>query len=642
VSSRRFWPVVAAVVAVGAVALTGPSAATEAAAPDEAALAEITQLPDAGPPSAAAAAVRSEATPAARPGVQRIERAWRGPAASLDDRVALTRRTSLELGIWDLDAAARALMAGRNADDPIAYAEAAVRLAPDLPSGRIALAHALWRYGDAPLEAVRVAFSSLWGIPRHIEASLWFGGSLLFVVGMGCVLGGLWCIALVGGVAARHAAHDLGDLLSSGMPGFSRLALVAAALLAPLAFGEGLLGLCAVLMAIGVVYGDVRQRLTLVLAASVVVLGAFPVVRLAGNTLTALSTDPVAAAAFATDQGFTYPVDRVRIESAADNDVLAAQALALRARRDGNLGRADALYQELMQRAPGDPAILNNAANVRLSLGHMESALALYRRSVEVEPSPVVLFNLSQAHGRAFQVEDLSETLAEAQRLDGDLVAELTALQGAEPVGFVVDLPIEARQVWRRVLRSSSGERVAEEFRASLAPGRLGEDSLVTEGAFVGIAFVFGLLGSRLRRSSLCTRCGRRMCPRCHPELGRGTVCSSCTRLFHQSETTDRELRLARIGELRAREARIERLVTAAAFAVPGAAGLAARRPLRGLVGSLLAAVALLAIVWRDGVVPDPLVAGASSQLAFLCIALVAVFVYALLALASLVTRRNT
>jgi tetratricopeptide (TPR) repeat protein len=556
--------------------------------------------------------------------------------------VARTRRTSLELGIWDLDGAARALMAGRTADDPIAYAEAAVRLAPDLPAGRMALAHTLWRHDDSPLEALRVAFDSLWVIPRHIEASLWFGGSLLFVLGLSCVLGGLWCIALIGVVKARHAAHDLGDLLSGSMPAFSRLALIASALLAPAAFGEGLLGVGAVLLAIGAVYGSMRQRLTLVLAASVVVFGAFPVVRLAGNTLTALSTDPVAAAAFSTDQGFTYPADQVRIDSAADHDLLAAQALALRARREGNLGAADAHYQALLRRDPNDPAIVNNAANVRLNLGHMESALALYRRSVELEPNPVVLFNLSQAHGRAFQVEDLSQTLAEAQRLDGDLVAELTALQGAEPVGFVVDLPIETRQVWQRILRSNSGERVAEELRASLAPGRLGDDSLVTEGVFVGITFLFGVLGSRLRRSSLCSRCGRRMCPRCHPELGRGSVCSGCTRLFHKSETTDRELRLTRIGELRAREARIERLVTLASFAVPGAAGMAAGGSLRTLLGSLLAALALLSIVWRGGVVPDPLVAGASSQLAFLCIALVATFFYALLAFASLVTRRNS
>ena len=58
---------------------------------------------------------------------------------------------------------------------------------------------------------------------------------------------------------------------------------------------------------------------------------------------------------------------------------------------------------------------LNNAANVRLQLGHMEAALQLYRRALGVAQSPIVLFNLSQAHGQACQVDDLTRML-EAER----------------------------------------------------------------------------------------------------------------------------------------------------------------------------------------------------------------------------------
>jgi hypothetical protein len=425
------------------------------------------------------------------------------------------------------------------------------------------------------------------------------------------------------------------------MPAFARVAFLGALILVPLTLGEGLLGLCASFMAVGVVYGGLRQRLVLFLAALTVIVGAFPAVHLAGNTLTAFSAEPVAEAAFATAQGFTHPVDQVRIEAAANYEPLAAQALALRARRAGNLGEADAYYQALLRQSPEDPVLVNNAANVRLNLGHMESALTFYRRSVELRPDPIVLFNLSQAHGRAFQVEDLSRTLAEAQRLNGDLVAELTALQGAEPVGFVVDLPIDTRQIWRRILRSNQGERIAAEFRASFAPGRLGEDSLFAAGVFAAILIVFALLGSQVRRSCWCSRCGRRMCQRCDPEMGSGTVCGGCMRLFRQSETTDRDLRLARIGKLRVREERLERFTVAASLLVPGIAGLLAKRPLRCLLGSVFAAIAVLALYWRDGVVPDPLVAGATAPFAALCIAVLAMLAYVVIALLSLATRRN-
>jgi tetratricopeptide (TPR) repeat protein len=587
------------------------------------------------------AAAEAEAAASSR-GFERIERAWRRPSASLDERVALTRRASLELGVWNLDAAARALLAGEVGADPVERASASVRLAPDLPAARMELARALWLHGGSPLSAIRTAFGALAAIPRHIEASLWFAGCLLYVLGLSLIAGALWYISLVGAAASPHAAHDLGDLLSGSMPAFARAAFLGAAMLVPLALGEGLLGLCAALMALAVFYGDLRQRLVVFMAASIAVMGAFPVVQLAGNTLTAFAADPVSEAAFATSRGFAHPVDQLRIEAAADTDPLAAEALALRARRAGNLEEADARYQDLLRRTPEDPVVVNNAANVRLELGKMGSALALYRRSVELRRDPIVLFNLSQAHGRAFEVEELSSTLAEAQELNGDLLAELTSLQGTEPVGFVVDLPIDTGQIWERIFRSNQGRRIAAELRASFAPGRMGEESTFAVGVFAGILVVFALLGSRIRRSHWCPRCGRRMCQRCDPESGGGTICGGCTRLFHQSETTDRELRLARINELRGREERLERIKVLASFLIPGAAGLVAKQPLRSLLGSIFAAIAVMALYWCDGVVPDPLVAGAAAPFASLCIAALAILAYAALVLLSLATRENS
>ena len=288
----------------------------------------------------------------------------------------LTRRTSLELGVWNLDAAARALLASEAGTDPLERAIAGVRLAPDLPMARMALARALWLYGDSPIAAARTAFGALAAIPRHLEASLWFAGCLLFVLGLSLIAGGLWCITLIGGSFVCRTRLTISAIscpapcrVSRGSPCSPPRCSFRSR------WARALLGLCAARMALGVVYGDLRQRLVLFMAASIVVLGAFPVIRVAGNTLTSFSADPVSEAVFATAQGFTHPVDQLRIEAAAEDDPLAAQALALRARRSGNLEAADAHYQELLRRAPQDPVVVNNAANVRLDLGSMESAL---------------------------------------------------------------------------------------------------------------------------------------------------------------------------------------------------------------------------------------------------------------------------
>jgi tetratricopeptide (TPR) repeat protein len=278
---------------------------------------------------------------------------------------------------------------------------------------------------------------------------------------------------------------------------------------------------------------------------------------------------------------------------------------------------------------PSDPVVLNNAANVRLELGHMESALDLYRRAIEIEERAVVLFNLAQAYGRAFQVEDLNRTLARAQQLDGELVASLTALQGAKAEGFVVDMPLPGMILWKRLAASPRGDSIAAEMRMPLAPGRLGSD-LKLAGAVAGAIFLLAaLFGARFDPSRTCPRCGAMMCPRCDGSSG-GELCDGCTRLFFQPEKTDRNLRLERVNALRDREQRLRRVATFASVLLPGVAGLLARRPLASFLGAFFFVLALASVFWRGGVVPDPLVAGAAAPLAFLGLAAFAGLAYAI------------
>jgi hypothetical protein len=74
---------------------------------------------------------------------------------------------------------------------------------------------------------------------------------------------------------------------------------------------------------------------------------------------------------------------------------------------------------------------------------------------------------------------------------------------------------------------------------------------------------------------------------------------------------------------------------------VPGAAGLLADRPLASLLGTFFFALAVSAVVWRGGVVADPLVAGAAAPFAFLGVAVLASIAYFTIAATSLAARRN-
>jgi hypothetical protein len=255
--------------------------------------------------------------------------------------------------------------------------------------------------------------------------------------------------------------------------------------------------------------------------------------------------------------------------------------------------------------------------------------------------SPVVLFNLSQAYGRAFQMDEHNRTLAQAQRADSEFVSRLTTLQAGEVRGFVVDIPLSNKLMWNRILESDRGEGIAAEFRSRWAPGRLGHDAMQLAIVITLIVLISSLVGSRLDTSRNCTRCGTRICPHCERDIDDGKVCISCTNLFLHPEKTDRSLRLGRINALREREARLDQVSKIASMLIPGAAGLLSGRPLASLLGSFFFVLAVAAIVWRDGVVPDPFVAGALAQLVFIGLAVLSLVFYGTIAATSIVARKE-
>jgi hypothetical protein len=66
-----------------------------------------------------------------------------------------------------------------------------------------------------------------------------------------------------------------------------------------------------------------------------------------------------------------------------------------------------------------------------------------------------------------------------------------------------------------------------------------------------------------------------------------------------------------------------------------------AGKPVHSLLGALCFCVALTAAYWRNGVVPDPLLAGASAPLVFIGITTLAVVGYSVIVAVSLPSRRD-
>ena len=267
-----------------------------------------------------------------------IERAWFEGGLDPDARANRVRYRGLELGVDNVESASRALIVASRGDGGLDAARQAVQLAPDLPIAHMALARAYWSDGGYR-EALAETFAGLAAIPRNLEASLWLAGSLLMMLATVLVVGSLVFIVWVGISFVSHATHDVGDLISEEMPTFARAALLGSLLLVPLLLGEGLLGLVLLFFVLGFLYGGSHHRTALSVAAVLIVLGCYPVMRLAGMALTALDSDPVAAAvqSVGDPSGGDTGGDRDPQRAADRGDVLAKHALALHVRRTGSL-----------------------------------------------------------------------------------------------------------------------------------------------------------------------------------------------------------------------------------------------------------------------------------------------------------------
>jgi len=567
-----------------------------------------------------------------------VERAWFGAGVGLAARAAAVRRPALSLGIDNFDSAARALIGSGDPGNELSNAMLAVRLAPDLPVAHMALARQHWAEGSRG-DAFNEVVSAVMSMPRNLEASVWVVGSLLTMLALVLVLGPLMFIASVGVGFFGRGAHDLGDLSPVALPGFARFALLCILLLVPLLLGEGIAGLTLVLFSIGMVYGGSRHRMALVLAATLFVLGLYPVSQLASTVLRGLDADPIAAAALAVAQGTETRPDLERLEAAAGSDFVAAHALAVHARRAGDTEDAVRLYSELQAAYPREAVVLGNYANIQFGLGDNETAAVLYERSAALLDSAVIMFNLSQAYARMFKIEEFEGAMRVAQGMDGSLVADLSRVGDAN---FVADIPFPMGQLRSRFFESARHIAAPADGIELLLPGWLGSGWLQIAGAFALMAMISVFLSGRFDQASACSRCGKRICARCDGTVWNSETCDGCHHLFHRPETTDPVKRMARLQELQKRESLRERIAALSAILIPGSGGLLARRPDLGFIGVLLFGSACALFVFRDGVVADPLTVGAAGPPVFVITGCFAAFGYLVVVVLGLLLRRNS
>ena len=265
-----------------------------------------------------------------------------------------TRAVADELDVASLDPLARAALfdpaSGASARD---RAEAAVLLAPGLPLAHAARARAAWESGSF-LDAFEAAGAAIATLPQHLESWLWLGATASVLALFALVAGAVAFLLARGVATARFAAHDFGDLLEASMPSFARIAGVAAIVLVPVAFGEGVAGLALGLFALALCTRAREARIAVAVAVACLLGALYPLGEIAGRRVAAVAA-PIRSllASRAAETGFVDPLDAARLARAgeksleADGDPIVAQALAQWERGAGDLAAADARYAAL-------------------------------------------------------------------------------------------------------------------------------------------------------------------------------------------------------------------------------------------------------------------------------------------------------
>lgn len=466
--------------------------------------------------------------------------------------------TELPVLAWSL------LRAWRVSGDP-ALAEQALELAPGSPSVAFEVGWALRR----PLSMLRAGF----GLPATFPGAVWLLTWLGALVGIASLLGAACICALAFARTVALHGHAFGHLTALRDPAAWPGVLLAIAMLSALPVAG--FGPAVVLAGAGMLAAmrlPLREAVALVgvLAAVGGLLG--PPLEHWARMAALPGLERPLLGAWRLEYGQPVSEDLERVESARlrhPDDPVLRLALAAAWKRAGDLDRAEGLLRNF--RAGGAAPLAARAANlegiVHLARGEVPRAIRRFERARSSEESAPVLFNLSQAHGRALDLASQRELFAAARSLDPERVSRYTAYQGTNLHTYLMENPIPLLTYLRAGFEPS-----VEAAQLARAVRRVLLGAWYPELAWAALPGL-GLLGLALRRRGLtrCDRCMRPICERCVPEEVTGTTCLRCARLFSASRELDARMRKREVQRDRRRQRRLARAIGLAGAVVPGA-----------------------------------------------------------------------
>ncbi|HVG57689.1 MAG TPA: hypothetical protein VNA24_03990 [Hyalangium sp.] len=509
------------------------------------------------------------------------------------------------------------------ANDPagaVRLAEAAAALSPNLPYAHFALADAYARRDltnvGGVVGEIKAGFGALVRDPRFWRPSL---GNLAAVGLLALLATAVAVVAVLFGRRVRYVLHDFHHLFPRGAGRWQSIVVAVAVLATPVLLQVGVLPVLLIL------FGAIALYLTLVeravVAALLALVGLIPLA--AGQIAQATAfAGTVAEDVYVLERGsFTADEAAARVlarQEAKEATFAELFALGRYQARRGQLDEAAKSYKAAAILRQRNALLLTNYGNVLLAAGDMDGATRLYQEAQQADPrlaaAPYNLALLYRHLARGLPdaqvgsaLQRARETMEVAQALDNTLVGRDVPPDDRLLVNLLLlSPPLPSADLMALADGKGAGERVESQLNRLLA-GTTGMAARVYPAVLALLFFLWGYARDRVQATKSCDKCGRPVCRRCDPDLGRGAfMCSQCTNVFARKGVVPEPLRVRKQAEVQRHKTWMGRLAMALGAVLSGAGHLFSGLPIRGALYSFLFLLALSAVVLRDGVLRAP------------------------------------
>jgi tetratricopeptide (TPR) repeat protein len=254
---------------------------------------------------------------------------------------------------------------------------------------------------------------------------------------------------------------------------------------------------------------------------------------------------------------------------------LFSYALALK--REGRYAEAIVIYTELVAKRP-TPQLYNNLANCYVAINDIEKAKELYRKSIELQPIPSALYNLSQVSRETLNFEKGDEYFLYAQRLDRDAVSRFRSIFSRNPNRFVIDegLPISA-------LLEYSKEKISDAPIININLSIVPQAAAPVTALFVMMLFYIANKHFK-NKAYRCKKCGTILCSECEKHILWGRMCLRCYRSLVKLDELDAKKRIARVLSVYDYQKRRRGIIKIISLLIPGAGQIYTGNVLKGLL----------------------------------------------------------